>query len=65
MQKNFFITKVFPVLAILAIYGIGTFELPGMVFLPIGLSIAVLVFYITQKYGSPKEQSKTNSEEKK
>ena len=65
MPNNFLITKIFPVLAIFAIYGLGTFELPGMVFLPIGLSIAVLVFYITRKYGNPKEDNKAENKDKK
>ncbi|EPJ49827.1 MAG: hypothetical protein OFPI_22310 [Osedax symbiont Rs2] len=65
MPNNFFISKVLPVLAILAIYGIGSFELPSMVFLPIGLSIAILLFYVTRKYGSPKEKTKTDTEQKK
>ena len=65
MRNNFFISKILPLLAILAIYAIGSLELPGMVFLPIGLSIAILLFYITRKYGSPKENSKTTTEKKK
>ncbi|NQZ29668.1 MAG: hypothetical protein HRU06_00235 [Oceanospirillaceae bacterium] len=57
MPNNFVITKVFPALAILAIYGVGSLNLPGVIFLPIALSIAVLVFYITKRYGD-KEHKK-------
>lgn len=56
MPNNFLITKAFPALAILIIYWIGSLNLPGMIFLPIALSIAVLVFYITKKYGNKERE---------
>jgi len=52
MNKHFFITKAFPTFAILIIYAIGSLDLPGIIFLPIALSIATIVFYITKKFGN-------------
>jgi len=56
MSRHFLITKAFPLLAIALIYWLGSFNLPGIIFLPIALSIATIVFYITRKYGDTSEE---------
>jgi hypothetical protein len=61
MPTHFLITKAFPACAILLIYWIGSFNLPNALFLPIALSVAVLVFYITRKYGGKEDSEKRKS----
>ena len=61
MPIHFFVTKVIPVLAILAIYWIGSFNLPNIIFLPIAAATFFLVITITKRFGD-KDQAK--SEEK-
>ncbi len=51
MPTNFLVTKVFPVLAILAIYWVGSFNLPNIIFLPIAAITFALVVFITKRYG--------------
>jgi len=65
MPKHFLITKAVPLLAIALIYWLGSFNLPGIIFLPIALSIATIVFYITRKYGNTSEGKDKNMENKK
>jgi hypothetical protein len=65
MSKHFLITKAFPLLAIALIYWLGSFNLPGIVFLPIALSIATIVFYITRKYGNTTEEKDKSGQNKK
>jgi len=65
MPKHFLITKAFPVFAIALIYWIGSFNLPGIIFLPIALSIATIVFYMARKYGNTSEEKEKNGENKK
>ncbi len=64
MPIHFLITKVIPVLAILAIYWIGSFNLPNIIFLPLAAAIVFLVIIITKRYGD-KDQSKTKKEQGK
>ncbi|EPJ45863.1 MAG: hypothetical protein OFPII_25110 [Osedax symbiont Rs1] len=54
MPKNFLLTKAFPASAVLFIYWFGSFNFPTIIFLPSALSIIILVFYITRKYGDKK-----------
>jgi len=59
MPNHFLITKVIPVIAILVIYWIGSYDLANTIFLPIAFSIVALTFYVTKKYGD-----KDNNEKK-
>ncbi len=54
MPNHFLLTKAFPAGAVLFIYWLGSFNLPTIIFLPSALSIIILVFYITRKYGDKK-----------
>jgi hypothetical protein len=64
MPIHFFITKVVPVLAILAIYWVGSFNLPNIIFLPIAAITLFLVVVITKRYGD-KVQPQEKDDNKK
>lgn len=64
MPTHFIITKVVPVLAVLAIYWVGSFNLPNIIFLPIAIITFVLVVFITQKYGDKEEDKQDKTENK-
>lgn len=65
MPIHFLVTKVIPVLAILAIYWIGSFNLPNIIFLPIAIATFVAVVLVTKKYGNKDEEKETTKEEHK
>jgi hypothetical protein len=58
MPNRFLITKVIPVIAILAIYWIGSYDLANIIFLPIAFSLVAITIYITRKYGDKDKSEK-------
>ncbi|MEM5530005.1 hypothetical protein WN093_14380 [Gammaproteobacteria bacterium AS21] len=58
MPNRFLITKVIPVIAILAIYWIGSYDFANIIFLPIAFSLVAITVYITRKYGDKDKSEK-------
>lgn len=65
MSVNFLATKACPVIAVVFIYWIGSFNLPNIYFLPIATATVIVLIYITKKFGNKSDNGNCTGIKKK